>query len=68
MKDWKDINKEKPERGLTVETKDSEGVVRLAYLCKHCGNEWRCAMTGYGLMIDVVQWRRHLTTASTGQQ
>ena len=65
MDEWMDIKTKRPERGEVVETKDVDGVERLAYLCRHCGNEWRCGISGYGLMIDVVGWKRHLTTAST---
>ena len=62
---WIDIKTKQPERGEVVETKDSEGIEHLAYLCRHCGKEWRCGISGYGLMIDVVAWRPYLTTAST---
>ena len=65
MNGWINIKDKRPERGEIVETKDNEGNERLAYLCLHCGEEWRCGMSGYGLMIDVIAWRPHLTTAST---
>jgi len=51
------LKDQKPERGKDIEYIDSDGEHGYAYLCNCCGREWRCTITGGGLMIDVVKWR-----------
>lgn len=57
MEDWILLSDRKPERGEDVEVLNSDGTSCFAYLCEHCGSEWRCSMSGYGLMIDPIKWR-----------
>lgn len=55
--EWIDINVEQPPKDEVVEVMTREGNILSAYLCPHCGKEWRCGLSGLGLMIDVTHWR-----------
>lgn len=53
-----DIKKEKPIPGRTIDYIDSNGYAGTGiYLCKCCQSEWRCDITGGGMMVDVDRWR-----------
>ncbi len=54
---WIKLSKQKPESNVNIEYKDSNGNVGTAYLCPFCLNEWRCPITGGGMLIDVIEWR-----------
>lgn len=47
----------KPEPNKEIKYIDSDNNTGFAYLCPCCLNEWRCPITGSGLLIDVVQWK-----------
>lgn len=49
-----------PEKGKNIIAICSDGEKREVYRCS-CHNpncrEWRCSLTGYGLMINVRKWQ-----------
>ena len=51
---------ELPIKGKDVIALCTDGLERKVFRCA-CKNEkcteWRCAITGFGLIIDVVKWR-----------
>jgi len=51
---------ELPIKGKNVIALCTDGKEREVFRCacknEKC-NEWRCAITGFGLMIDVVKWK-----------
>ena len=51
---------ELPTKGKDVIALCTDGIEREVFRCA-CKNEkcteWRCAITGFGLIIDVVKWR-----------
>lgn len=55
--DWILLTDQKPEKGKDIQYMNSDGETGYAFLCKQCGNCWRCCITGGGLMIDVIKWR-----------
>jgi len=56
MNDYIMLKDKKPERGKDIEYIDSNGNHGYAFLSQRC-DEWRCIITGFGLIIDVVKWR-----------
>jgi hypothetical protein len=58
--DWIDISDELPEKGKDIEYISSNGSKGYAFRCA-CPNpncrEWRCTVTGYGLIINVIKWK-----------
>ena len=51
---------ELPKKGKDIIAKDDDGSEHYCFLCA-CQNpkctEWRCSLTGYGLIINVVEWK-----------
>lgn len=60
MEEWISLKDELPVKGVDVRVKQSDDSECDAFRCA-CHNEnckeWRCTITGFGLMIDVAQWR-----------
>ena len=58
--DWINVIDKLPEKGKDIEYIDSNGRKGHAFRCA-CHNlnckEWRCSITGYGLIVDVVKWK-----------
>lgn len=54
---WIKLTDRLPERSVDVEYKTKSGERGFAYLHPLCSREWRCAITGLGLIIDVEFWR-----------
>lgn len=54
---WNDIRDLKPEPNIDIEYINSDGRHGFAYLCPCCKNEWRCIVSGSGLLIDVKKWK-----------
>ena len=54
--EWNNYPDTKPEPGKDVEYIDSNNHHGYAFLSQRCG-EWRCVISGGGLMINVVKWR-----------
>lgn len=46
-----------PEPRRDIYYVDDKGNTGSAYLCPCCKKEWRCCITGGGLLINVVSWR-----------
>jgi hypothetical protein len=49
-----------PEKGKDIVAIDSKGNKHFCFRCT-CPNtnctEWRCSITGFAILIDVVSWR-----------
>ena len=57
MTKWHKYPDEIPEPKKDLKHIDSDGHEGYCYLCGCCKKEWRCAVSGGGLMIDVIKWR-----------
>jgi len=54
---WNDINDILPEPNREIEYIDSDGEEHGGiYLCQ-CKCEWRCSLTGFGMLVGVKKWR-----------
>jgi hypothetical protein len=58
--DYININEKLPEKGIDIIGIDEYGDKYYCYRCS-CNNlnckEWRCSMTGYGMIIDITKWQ-----------
>lgn len=52
------ISDQMPEKGRNIIGYDEEGEKHYCYRnkCKCC-DDWRCSITGYGLLINIVKWQ-----------
>ena len=50
------ITDQLPDKGRNIIGYDSDGDKHYCFL-NTCCNEWRCSITGYGLLIDIVKWK-----------
>jgi hypothetical protein len=54
------IKEQLPEKGKEIVAIDSNGNKHFCFRCA-CKNdnctEWRCSITGFALLIDVVKWQ-----------
>lgn len=54
------IKNQLPEKGKDIIGIDYNGDIHYCFRCA-CGNpnckEWRCSMTGYGLIIRIQKWK-----------
>ena len=54
------VKEQLPEKGKDIIGIDKDGNKHYCFRCA-CHNlnckEWRCSLTGYGLIIDVVKWK-----------
>lgn len=59
MSETFNIEDKVPEKGVNIIGFDSDGDKHYCFRC-NCGSpncmEWRCSVTGYGLIINVVKW------------
>ena len=59
MKEYILISEELPEKGKNIIGIDNRGKKHYCFRCA-CHNqdclEWRCSITGYGLIIHVIKW------------
>lgn len=58
--DFIDIDKLLPIKGKDIEYISSDGSKGFSFRCNcHSSNclKWRCTITGYELLIDVVKWK-----------
>lgn len=55
----KNIEKELPEKGKDIIGFTSDGEKKYVFRC-NCNNpkckEWRCSLTGMGMIVEIVQW------------
>jgi hypothetical protein len=60
IEEYKLIQDELPEKGKDIIGIDEDGNERCCFRCA-CHNdkciEWRCSITGYGLLINIVKWK-----------
>jgi len=56
MNRFRHIKDELPRVGEDILAISEDGDEHYVFLCK-CGNEWRCSVTGFCLMIDVEKWK-----------
>ena len=60
MDGYKLISDELPEKGRDIIGIDKYGEKYYCFKC-NCKNpmcmEWRCSLTGFGLMVDIVKWK-----------
>lgn len=49
-----------PEKGKDIIGITSSGEKRYVFRC-NCHNpnckEWRCSLTGYGMMVEIIKWK-----------
>lgn len=54
------IKEELPDKGKDIIGKTPDGDIHYVFRCA-CHNpkckEWRCSLTGFGMMIEVESWR-----------
>ena len=54
------VKEQLPDKGKNIIGVEEDGSTYECYRCS-CGNpnckEWRCSLTGYGMIIDVVKWK-----------
>lgn len=60
MKHFISIDCELPKKGKDIIGRDSGGNEHYCFLCA-CHNpnctEWRCSLTGYGLLVNIIEWK-----------
>lgn len=58
--EYKSIKDELPEKGKDIIGLDEDGNTYYCFRC-NCPNpnctEWRCSITGFGLIINIVKWQ-----------
>lgn len=58
--DFISIKDELPEKGKDIIGLDKSGDVHYCFRC-NCHNpnciEWRCSITGYGLIVNIISWK-----------
>ena len=53
------IENEYPEKGKDIIGIDKDGNKHYCFRCACKNNnckEWRCSITGFGLMINIIEW------------
>lgn len=54
------LEEKKPDKGKNIIGLDEDDEVYYCFRCNcknpEC-NEWRCSVTGYGLMVDIIKWK-----------
>ena len=53
---WINFADKQPEFGKDIKGIDPDGNVYYVYLCPCCGTEWRDAISGLGVMVEIVKW------------
>ena len=58
--DYIDIKERLPEKGKNIIGISTDGEKRYVYRCAchnpNC-NEWRCSLTGFGMIIKIIKWK-----------
>lgn len=58
--DYIDISEQLPIKGKDIKYISSDGTTGFAFRC-NCSSKgclkWRCTITGYELLIDIVKWK-----------
>jgi hypothetical protein len=55
MNNWILIKDQLPEINKNIIGIDTKGDIKYCYLSRF--NEWRCSLTGFGYLIDIIKWK-----------
>lgn len=50
------ISDQLPDKGKNIIGIDDQGEEKYCFRSECC-NEWRCSLTGFGLMINIIKWK-----------